>query len=73
MDREFCRDLSSTKARQIEFVKVLSRISRWQKHLNGSKSCREAIGQAETFSMDRESVEMLLRQIPESFDGSKMR
>ena len=35
-------------------------------HLDGSKCYREAIGQIETFSMDRESVERLSRQIPDS-------
>ena len=48
-------------------------ICRWQNHLDGSKSCREVIGQIETFLMDRESVEKLSRQIPDSFDGMKMR
>ena len=43
------------------------------KYLDRSRSYWEPIGQIETFSMDRESVEKLLRQIPESFNGSKIR
>ena len=53
-------------------VEVLPRICRWQKNLDESNSYQEAIGQAEPFSMDREFVEKLSRQIPESFDGLKM-
>ena len=61
-----CWDLSCTKSRQIESVEVLSRICQQQKHLDGLKSYREAIGQTKTFSMDRESVEKLSRQISNS-------
>ena len=56
-----------------EFFKVLSRIYRREKNLNGLNNFREAIEKTETFSMDWESVEKLSRQILESFDGSKMR
>ena len=49
-----------------ESVKVLLRICQQQKHLDGSKSCREAIDQTKTFSMDQEVVEKLLRQIPDN-------
>ena len=49
-----------------ESVEVLSRICRWQKYLDGSRFYRESIGQTESFLMDREAVEKLLRQIPES-------
>ena len=49
-----------------ESVKVLSRICRWQKYLDGSRSYWESIDQTESFSMDREAVKKLSRKIPES-------
>ena len=45
----------------------------WQRNLDGSNSYRASIEQIESFSMDRESVEKLSRQIQESFDGSRLR
>ena len=58
-----CRALNLDR---YESVEVLLRICRWQNHFDGLKSYREAIGQTKTFSMDRESVEKLSRQIPDS-------
>ena len=49
-----------------ESVEVLSRICRWQNHLDGLKSYREASSQIKTFSMDREFLKKLSRQIPDS-------
>ena len=48
------------------WVKDLLRSVNGKITLDGSKSCREVIGQTETFLMDRESVEKLSRQIPDS-------
>ena len=45
----------------------------WQRNLDGSNSYRASIEQTESFSMDRESVEKLSRQIQESFNGSRLR
>ena len=56
-------DLSCTKSRQIESVKVLLRICQRQKYLDGSNNYRAIIGQTKTFLMDQESVKKLLRQI----------
>ena len=64
----FCRALILDKWICRGAVKNLSTA----KCLNGSRNYRESISQTETFSMDRESVEKLLRQNLESFDGSKM-
>ena len=66
MDRgaiEICRALNLDR---YESVEVLSRICRRQKFLNGLRFYREFIGQIESFSIDREAVKKLLRQIPES-------
>ena len=49
-----------------ESVKVLLWICRQQKYLDGSRSCRESIGQKKSFLMNWEAVEKLSRQIPES-------
>ena len=62
-------DLSSTNSQQIN----LSRCCRESVDGKSTSMDRTAIEQIETFSMDRESVEKLSRQIPESFDGLKMR
>ena len=45
---------------------MLSRICWYQNYLDGLNSYRAAIGQTETFSMDRESIEKLSRQIQKS-------
>ena len=45
----------------------------WQRNLDRSNSYWASIEQTESFSMDRESVEKLSRQIQESFDGSRLR
>ena len=63
MDRSICQVLILNRN---EFVEVLSRIFRRQKYLDGSRSCRESIGQTENFSMDQETLEKLSRQISES-------
>ena len=64
-------NLSTVKMPQ--WIEELSRSYQPDRNLiNGSRIYREAIGQAETFSMDQEFVEKLLRLILESFDGSKM-
>ena len=42
---------------------MLLRICQRQKYLDGSNNYRAAIGQTETFLMDQESVEKLLKQI----------
>ena len=60
---EICRALNLDRS---ESVKVLSRICRWQKYLDGSRSCRESIDQTESFSMDQEAVGKLSRQILKS-------
>ena len=44
-----------------------------QRDLDGLNSYQEYIEQTESFSMDRESVEKLSRQILKSFDGSRLR
>ena len=63
---EICRALNLDRS---ESVKVLSRICRWQKYLDGSRSCRESIDQTESFSMDQEAVGKLSRQILKSSMG----
>ena len=73
MDQGSIEIYQALNLNRYEFVEVLSRIYWRQNHLDGSKSCWEAIGQIETFSMDRGFVEKLSRKIAESFDGSKMR
>ena len=45
----------------------------WQRNLDGSNSYWASIEQTESFSMDRESVEKLSRQILKSFDGLRLR
>ena len=64
-------NLSSSNSRQINLLRCVENLS-MTKNLDGSRSYREIIGQIETFSMDRESVEKLSRQILESFDGLKV-
>ena len=44
-----------------------------QSDLNGSRSYQASIEQTETFSMNREAAEEILRQVLKNFDGSKMR
>ena len=56
------RDLSSTNSRQIIYRGAVENLS-MAKNLDGLNNCRENIGQIETFSMDREFVEKLSRQI----------
>ena len=73
MDQGSIEIYQALNLNRYEFVEVLSRIYWRQNHLDGSKSCWEAISQIETFSMDRGFVEKLSRKIVESFDGSKMR
>ena len=66
MDRGAIKISWALNLDRYEFVKVLLRICRRQKYLNGSRFCREFIGQTESFSMDQEGVEKLSKQIPES-------
>ena len=47
-------------------IEEVSRIYREEANLDGSRICRGSIDQTECFSMDREAVEKLLRQIPKS-------
>lgn len=66
MDRgviEICQALNLDR---YESVEVLSRICRQKKYLDGSRFCRGSFGQTKTFSMDREALEKLSRQILES-------
>ena len=65
MDRGSMENLSSTK--QINLL----RYCRGSIDDKNTSMDQTAIGQVEPFSMDREFVEKLLRQILESFDGSK--
>ena len=67
MDRGFMENLSSTNSRQINLLRYC------RGSIDGKNTSMDqtAIGQAEPFSMDQEFVEKLLRQILESFDGSK--
>ena len=44
-----------------------------QRDLDGLNSYQESIEQTKSFSMDRESVEKLSRQILKSFDGLRLR
>ena len=44
-----------------------------QSDLDGSRSYQAFIEQIETFSMDREAVEEVSRQVFKNFDGSKIR
>ena len=62
-------NLSSTNSRQMNLL----RYCRGSIDDKNTSMDQTAIGQAEPFSMDREFVEKLLRQILESFDGSKKR
>ena len=55
IDRSICRALILNRN---ESVKVFSRICRQQKHLDGSRICQETIGLTESFSMDREAIEI---------------
>ena len=54
-------------------------VESYREHLSMAKKPRwieqlsSNFKQTKTFSMDQESVEKLSRQIPESFDGLKMR
>ena len=69
MDWGSMENLSSTNSRQINLLRYC-----WGS-IDGKNTSMDqiAIGQADPFSMDREFVEKLLRQILESFDGSKKR
>ena len=69
MDRGSMENLSSTNFWQINLLRYC------RGSINGKNTSMDqtAISQAEPFSMDREFVEKLLRQILESFDGSKKR
>ena len=64
-----CQEQSSTNSRQIN----LSRCCQASVDDKRTSMDRTTIMQKESFSMDREFVKKLSRQIPESFDGSKMR
>ena len=55
IDRSICRALILNRN---ESVKVLLRICRQQKHLDGMRICQETIGLIESFSMDREAIEI---------------
>ena len=63
-----CRELSSTNSQQINLL----RCCRASVDSKRTLMDRTAIEQTETFSMDRESIAKLSRQILESFDGLKM-
>ena len=70
MDRSICQALNLNKN---ESVKVLSRICRRQKYLNGSRICRESIGQTESFLMDLRSCRESIEKKPRNLDGSRIR
>ena len=59
MDRSICRALNLDKILSVE---VVLRICQWQKHFDGSRSCRQFIDQTESCPMDREAIENLLRR-----------
>ena len=65
MDRSTIKICRALILNRNESVMVLLRICRWQKYLDGSRSCRESIDQTKSFSMDRETIEKLSRWILE--------
>ena len=68
MDRELSRICQALILDRFCYRKAIESYQR-QRILDRSNSYRRAIEQTESFSLDRESVEKLLRQIIESFDG----
>ena len=59
---KICRALNLDR---YESVKVLSRICRQQKFLDGSRFCQESIDQTGSFSMDQEAIEIKSRKLDE--------
>ena len=71
MDRELSRICRALILNRFSYQSAIESYQ-WQRKLNGLNSYRGAIKQTESFSMDRESVEKLSRQILESFYRSRL-
>ena len=66
---EICQALNLNR---YKFVKVLSRIYQWQKYLDGSRSCRESIGQKKKFLDELRSCREAIETNSRKLDGSKL-